>query len=353
MSQIVAASPHVTTKNSTAVIMRDVLIALCPALIAGCVVFGLRALLVVAVTTAAWIFFEWGYEKLCGKPSTICDLSAAVTGVLLALCLPVCALAATEPNAKTIEDTTTYEGDTIRITIDQWCYAFNRTNLRFFVANVYVSDPAQMQTAFAGEQYSKNNAEATSAIAERHNAILAINGDYYNYKDKNGLVIRNGVLYRDAASSRDQLLVMRDGTFIALPRGTYAAGEGQKYIDEGTVQIAPLAYMRGRTLDNAFVILDEAQNTTLSQLKMFLTRMGRNAKFIVTGDITQIDLPRRSDSGLVRAMELLRGIDGIGIVEFDQRDIIRHRLVKHIVKAFEKEQEQTAGKETPATDEAR
>ena len=119
------------------------------------------------------------------------------------------------------------------------------------------------------------------------------------------------------------------------------------------MQIAPLAYMRGRTLDNAFVILDEAQNTTLSQLKMFLTRMGRNAKFIVTGDITQIDLPRRSDSGLVRAMELLRGIDGIGIVEFDQRDIIRHRLVKHIVKAFEKEQEQTAGKETPATDEAR
>ena len=156
--------------------------------------------------------------------------------LMLALCLPVCALAATEPNAKTIEDTTTYEGDTIRITIDQWCYAFNRTNLRFFVANVYVSDPAQMQTAFAGEQYSKNNAEATSAIAERHDAILAINGDYYNYKDKNGLVIRNGVLYRDAASSRDQLLVMRDGTFIALPRGTYAAGEGQKYIDEGVVQ---------------------------------------------------------------------------------------------------------------------
>ena len=156
--------------------------------------------------------------------------------LMLALCLPVCALAATEPNAKTIEDTTTYEGDTIKITIDQWCYAFNRTNLRFFVANVYVSDPAQMQTAFAGEQYSKNNAEATSAIAERHDAILAINGDYYNYKDKNGLVIRNGVLYRDAASSRDQLLVMRDGTFIALPRGTYAAGEGQKYIDEGVVQ---------------------------------------------------------------------------------------------------------------------
>ena len=89
MSQIVAASPHVTTKNSTVVIMRDVLIALVPAVIAGCVVFGLRALLVVAVTTAACVFFEWGFEKLCGKPSTISDLSAAVTGVLLAMNLPV------------------------------------------------------------------------------------------------------------------------------------------------------------------------------------------------------------------------------------------------------------------------
>ncbi len=89
MSQIVAASPHVTTKNTTAVIMRDVLIALCPAVIAGCAVFGLRALLVIAVTTAACIFFEWGFEKLCHQKSTICDLSAAVTGVLLALNLPV------------------------------------------------------------------------------------------------------------------------------------------------------------------------------------------------------------------------------------------------------------------------
>ncbi|MBO5733207.1 MAG: PhoH family protein [Alistipes sp.] len=110
----------------------------------------------------------------------------------------------------------------------------------------------------------------------------------------------------------------------------------QKYIEEGTVQIAPLAYMRGRTLDNAYVILDEAQNTTLSQIKMFLTRMGRNAKFIVTGDVTQIDLPRRSDSGLTRAMETLKNVADIGIVEFDKRDIVRHRLVKYIVEAFEK-----------------
>ena len=110
----------------------------------------------------------------------------------------------------------------------------------------------------------------------------------------------------------------------------------QKYLEEGTVQIAPLAYMRGRTLDNAFVILDEAQNTTLSQIKMFLTRMGRNARFIVTGDVTQIDLPRKSDSGLVRAMEILHGVKGIGAVEFDKRDIVRHRLVKHIVEAFDR-----------------
>ncbi len=109
-----------------------------------------------------------------------------------------------------------------------------------------------------------------------------------------------------------------------------------KFMEEGAVQIAPLAYMRGRTLDNAFVILDEAQNTTLSQIKMFLTRMGRNARFIVTGDVTQIDLPRRSDSGLVRAMEILRPVKGIGIVEFDRCDIVRHELVKQIVEAFDR-----------------
>ncbi len=110
----------------------------------------------------------------------------------------------------------------------------------------------------------------------------------------------------------------------------------QKYIEEGTVQIAPLAYMRGRTLDNAFVILDEAQNTTLSQIKMFLTRMGRNARFIVTGDVTQIDLPRRSDSGLTRAMQILEEVKGIGRVAFDKGDIVRHPLVKEIVEAFDR-----------------
>ncbi len=110
----------------------------------------------------------------------------------------------------------------------------------------------------------------------------------------------------------------------------------EKMVEEGVVQIAPLAYMRGRTLDNAFVILDEAQNTTLSQIKMFLTRMGRSARFIVTGDVTQIDLPRRADSGLVPVINLLRGIEGIGVVEFGKKDIIRHPLVTRIVAAFDK-----------------
>ena len=114
------------------------------------------------------------------------------------------------------------------------------------------------------------------------------------------------------------------------------AAKLSKYMEEGTVQIAPLAYMRGRTLDNAFVILDEAQNTTLPQIKMFLTRMGRNAKFIVTGDVTQIDLPKAGDSGLLRAMKMVDNIQGIASVEFDKSDIVRHPLVKHIVEAFEK-----------------
>lgn len=127
------------------------------------------------------------------------------------------------------------------------------------------------------------------------------------------------------------------------------AAKLQRFLEDGTVQIAPLAYMRGRTLDNAFVILDEAQNTTSSQIKMFLTRMGRNAKFIVTGDVTQIDLPRKSDSGLMRAMDTLRGIDGIGMVEFDKRDIVRHHLVKYIVDAFDKRaaMEESVRRETP------
>ena len=110
----------------------------------------------------------------------------------------------------------------------------------------------------------------------------------------------------------------------------------QEFMADGTIQIAPLAYMRGRTLDKACVILDEAQNTNLGQLKMFLTRMGASAKFIVTGDATQIDLPRREDSGLLRGIQLLEGIKGIATIRFTNQDIVRHPLVTKIVKAFDK-----------------
>ena len=110
----------------------------------------------------------------------------------------------------------------------------------------------------------------------------------------------------------------------------------QEFMADGTIQIAPLAYMRGRTLDKACVILDEAQNTNLGQLKMFLTRMGASAKFIVTGDATQIDLPRREDSGLLQGIALLEGIKGITTVRFTAADIVRHPLVTKIVKAFDK-----------------
>ena len=108
----------------------------------------------------------------------------------------------------------------------------------------------------------------------------------------------------------------------------------QEFMADGTIQIAPLAYMRGRTLDKACVILDEAQNTNLGQLKMFLTRMGTSAKFIVTGDATQIDLPRREDSGLLAGIRLLEGIKGISTIRFTNEDIVRHPLVTKIVKAF-------------------
>ena len=106
-------------------------------------------------------------------------------------------------------------------------------------------------------------------------------------------------------------------------------------MEEGTIQIAPLAYMRGRTLESAFVILDEAQNTSLGQLKMFLTRMGNNAKFIVTGDTTQIDLPNKADSGLAKGVAMLKGTKGISVINFNKEDIVRHPLVSKIVKIFD------------------
>ena len=120
----------------------------------------------------------------------------------------------------------------------------------------------------------------------------------------------------------------------------------QKYLEKGTIEIAPLAYMRGRTLDDAFIILDEAQNTTPEQMKMFLTRLGNNSKVIVTGDVTQIDLPFIKKSGLIEAVDILDGIDGIAIFHFTHKDVVRHPLVQKIILAYEKNQKARA--QTPA-----
>lgn len=111
------------------------------------------------------------------------------------------------------------------------------------------------------------------------------------------------------------------------------------YMANRIIEIAPLAYMRGRTLDNAFIILDEAQNATDLQLKMFLTRIGASAKAIITGDLTQIDLPKNQKSGLVKATKILRNIDGIAYIQLDEADVVRHRLVKQIIRAYDKDQE--------------
>ena len=112
----------------------------------------------------------------------------------------------------------------------------------------------------------------------------------------------------------------------------------QRYQERGSIEVAPLAYMRGRTLDDSFIILDEAQNTTREQMKMFLTRLGFNSKIVVTGDVTQIDLPDGKKSGLVEAMRILKGIDDIAINVFTEKDVVRHRLVQDIIKAYEKQE---------------
>ena len=112
-----------------------------------------------------------------------------------------------------------------------------------------------------------------------------------------------------------------------------------EYIEHRIIEIAPLAFMRGRTLDNAFVILDEAQNSTHQQMKMFLTRMGKSAKFIITGDETQIDLPSKQPSGLLEALKVLKGVKGISVIKLDDKDVIRHELVKKIIKAYKSKQD--------------
>lgn len=141
-----------------------------------------------------------------------------------------------------------------------------------------------------------------------------------------------GFLPGDLQSKVDPYLrPLYDALFDMLGAETY-----QKYVERGNIEVAPLAYMRGRTLDDSFIILDEAQNTTGEQMKMFLTRLGFNSKMVITGDVTQIDLPRGVKSGLKDCIKILRNIDGIGNCTFDEKDVVRHRLVQDIIKAYAK-----------------
>lgn len=153
---------------------------------------------------------------------------------------------------------------------------------------------------------------------------------------------RLGFLPGDLQSKIDPYLrPLYDALFEML-----GAENFQKYMERGTIEIAPLAYMRGRTLDDSFIILDEAQNTTGEQMKMFLTRLGYNSKAVVTGDLSQTDLPRGVKSGLSTAATILQGIEGIGIYEFSERDVVRHHLVRKIITAYDKyEREQIEKKQ--------
>jgi phosphate starvation-inducible PhoH-like protein len=149
-----------------------------------------------------------------------------------------------------------------------------------------------------------------------------------------------GFLPGDLQSKVDPYLrPLYDALFDMLGAESY-----QKYLERGNIEVAPLAYMRGRTLDDSFIILDEAQNTTAEQMKMFLTRLGFNSKMVVTGDVTQIDLPEGRKSGLKEVMKILRGIEDIGVCTFSQKDVVRHQLVQRIVQAYEKFEKLDEGK---------
>lgn len=182
----------------------------------------------------------------------------ALASLLLCLAAPM-ALALVEPESKTLEETITRDYGTLQFQIDQWHYAYKKHDLRFFVVNLLLEKPTQMQTAFAGEAYSKRNVEAPSDIAARHNAVLAINGDYYNYKDDYGMIIRNGMLYRSASSTRDHLLVYTDGTFKGLFAADYIEGAGEQYVADGVVQsfaFGPLLVNEGKatTMPDKYIV---------------------------------------------------------------------------------------------------
>ena len=235
----------------------------------------------------------------------------------------------------------------------------------------YLTDPDHMRTASNGdfEQVLLFGTSGKPVRARTVNQLLLVN-DFRN----NDLIIAEGPAGTGKTYTSIALAVRalkeREVKKIILTRPAVEAGERlgflpgdmkekldpylqplydalhdmlpfkklETWLEDGTIQIAPLAYMRGRTLESAFVILDEAQNATISQLKMFLTRMGVSSKFIITGDSTQIDLPKKSDSGLNQVIRILGGIEGVSVIKFDERDIVRHKLVRMIVKAYEKEE---------------
>lgn len=160
---------------------------------------------------------------------------------------------------------------------------------------------------------------------------------------------RLGFLPGDLQSKIDPYLrPLYDALFEMLGPENY-----QRHMERGTIEIAPLAYMRGRTLDDSFIILDEAQNTTPEQMKMFLTRLGYNSKAVVTGDLSQTDLPFGKKSGLSIASRILRGIEGIGIFEFSERDVVRHSLVRKIISAYDKYEREAVGKKYRAEEKKR
>lgn len=151
---------------------------------------------------------------------------------------------------------------------------------------------------------------------------------------------RLGFLPGDLQSKVDPYLrPLYDALFEMLGADTY-----QKYLERGNIEVAPLAYMRGRTLDDSFIILDEAQNTSREQMKMFLTRMGFGSKIVITGDVTQIDLPEGKFSGLKEAMRVLKGVEGIGICQLTNEDVVRHIMVQRIVKAYEEDEKRRTRK---------
>ena len=209
----------------------------------------------------------------------------ALATLLLCLAAPM-AHAIVEPESKTLEQTINIDEGTLKIQIDQWLYAFKKHDLRFFVVNLHIDNPTQMQTAFAGEAYSKRNVEAPSDIAARHNAILAINGDYYNYKDNYGMIIRNGMLYRSASSTRDHLLVYTDGTFKGLFAADYVEGSGEQYIADGVVQsfaFGPLLVSGGQatTMPDKYIV---STDDTIREPRTAIGMVDKNHYVIIVAD---------------------------------------------------------------------